>query len=77
LKEGDDRVIGTCGYHVWAKPHFRAEIGYELAREYWGQGIMQEAIRSLLTFGFAKMALNRVEAHFCRETWLRLVFWKS
>lgn len=67
LKEGDDRVIGTCGYHAWLRPHFRAEIGYELAREYWGQGIMQEAIRSLLTFGFNEMKLNRVEAHVLPE----------
>lgn len=63
LKEGADRVIGTCGYHAWARSHFRAEIGYELAREYWGQGIMREAVQSLLAFGFAEMALNRVEAH--------------
>lgn len=63
LKEGADRVIGTCGYHAWARSHFRAEIGYELARAYWGQGIMREAVQSLLAFGFAEMALNRVEAH--------------
>ncbi len=63
LKDGPDRVIGTCGYHAWAKTYFRAEIGYELAREYWGQGLMREAIQALLTFGFAEMRLNRVEAH--------------
>jgi ribosomal-protein-alanine N-acetyltransferase len=64
LKSGDAAgvVIGTCGYHAWAKAHFRAEIGYELARDYWGQGIMAEAIKALLAFGFEQMALNRVEA---------------
>lgn len=64
LKSGDAAgvVIGTCGYHAWAKDHFRAEIGYELARDYWGQGIMAEAVKALLTFGFEQMALNRVEA---------------
>jgi [ribosomal protein S5]-alanine N-acetyltransferase len=62
-KEGGDRVIGTCGYHAWVNSQFRAEMGYELAREYWGQGIMREAIQELLTFGFTQMALNRVDAH--------------
>ena len=55
-------VIGTCGYHAWAKSHHRAEIGYELARSYWGQGVMAEAISALLAFGFVDMDLNRVEA---------------
>jgi [ribosomal protein S5]-alanine N-acetyltransferase len=55
-------VIGTCGYHAWVKTHQRAEIGYELARSYWGQGVMAEAISALLAFGFAEMGLNRVEA---------------
>lgn len=64
LKSGDaaGRVIGTCGYHAWAKDHFRAEIGYELAGDYWGRGIMAEAIEALLAFGFEEMALNRIEA---------------
>jgi [ribosomal protein S5]-alanine N-acetyltransferase len=55
-------VIGTCGYHAWVKTHQRAEIGYELARSHWGQGVMAEAISALLAFGFAEMGLNRVEA---------------
>jgi ribosomal-protein-alanine N-acetyltransferase len=63
LKDGADRVIGTCGYHAWMKSYFRAEIGYELAREYWGQGLMGEAIQALLTFGFDEIRLNRIEAH--------------
>jgi ribosomal-protein-alanine N-acetyltransferase len=55
-------VIGTCGYHAWVKTHRRAEIGYELARSCWGQGVMAEAINALLAFGFEEMDLNRVEA---------------
>jgi [ribosomal protein S5]-alanine N-acetyltransferase len=64
LKSGEaaGEIIGTCGYHAWIKDHFRAEIGYELARDYWGQGITSEAIKALLAFGFEEMALNRVEA---------------
>lgn len=31
----ESRVIGTCGFHGWAKHHYKAEIGYELTPEYW------------------------------------------
>lgn len=58
----EDVVIGTCGFHAWAKLHARAEIGYELAQAYWGQGLMAEAIKAILDFGFENMDLNRIEA---------------
>jgi ribosomal-protein-alanine N-acetyltransferase len=56
------RLVGTCGFHRWQPDHSHAEVGYELGRAYWGQGIMREAIRRVLAFGFSEMALNRVEA---------------
>lgn len=57
-----NKMIGTCGY-VWWKPQHRvAEIAYALARPYWGQGLMTEAIHEVLRFGFEEMELNRVEA---------------
>ena len=67
LKSGPDanRLIGTCGFHRWQPDHYRAEIGYELARAYWDQGIMRTALKSILDFGFVKMNLNRIEA----EVW--------
>ena len=44
------------------KPHFRAEIGYDLAPAFWGQGVMPEAVGAVLTFGFTTMGLHSVEA---------------
>jgi ribosomal-protein-alanine N-acetyltransferase len=58
----DDWVIGMVGYNYWIRADYRASIGYDLARAYWGRGIMPEAVRAMLDFGFARMALNRVEA---------------
>ncbi len=55
-------LIGTCGYCRWDQHHCRAEIGYDLWIDYWGRGIMPEAIRALIQFGFEKMNLNRIEA---------------
>jgi ribosomal-protein-alanine N-acetyltransferase len=37
-------------------------VGYELAREAWGQGYMRETLLAVLGFGFVQMQLNRVEA---------------
>lgn len=62
LKNGDDTVIGMCGYNYWAQRDFRGSVGYDLARVYWRQGIMTEAVREVVKFGFEHMALNRIEA---------------
>ena len=55
------RVIGTAGFVAWAPVHARAEIGYAMGRAYWGRGLMTEAVRAILRFGFEHMGLNRIE----------------
>lgn len=62
-RHDDPRPIGTCGYHRWSAVDARAEIGFDLAPAYWRQGIMTEALRRVLAYGFADMQLNRVQAH--------------
>jgi len=61
LKE-ENKVIGTCGYHNWNKRHLRAEIGYELSMDSWGQGYMNEALKAIIGYGYEIMNLNRIEA---------------
>jgi [ribosomal protein S5]-alanine N-acetyltransferase len=56
-----DTVIGTCGY-MFHKPSFRAELGYDLARPYWGRGIMTEALQAIIRFGFEELGVNRFQA---------------
>lgn len=60
--KADRKFIGTCGFGNWITYHHRAEIGYALARPYWSQGYMTEAVRAVLSFGFDEMQLNRIEA---------------
>ena len=56
-------LLGTCGYQDWRKgQNTRAEIGYDLGKTYWGQGLMQEALQAVIPFGFAHMRLQRIEA---------------
>lgn len=60
--------IGTCGLEAgYAPEHARAELGYVLAREFWGRGLMPEAVRAVVRFGFSRMDLNRVEARCIAE----------
>jgi ribosomal-protein-alanine N-acetyltransferase len=44
------------------KEHRRAEIGYDLLPALWGRGVMHEALRAILRFGFTEMELHSTEA---------------
>ena len=51
--ESINQFIGTCGYHCLELGKIRkAEIGFDLSKQVWGQGLMKEAISVLLHFGF-------------------------
>lgn len=57
-----DEVIGTCAYSGWCSEHRRAEIGYALRTDRWGEGVMAEVLPALIQFGFDTMGLHRIEA---------------
>jgi [ribosomal protein S5]-alanine N-acetyltransferase len=56
------RLIGTIGFHAWSQKNKRAEIGYELHPDYWGNGYAKEAVNTVLEYGFQEMNLNRIGA---------------
>lgn len=58
----ENKVIGLFGFHYWNKYHRRAEVGYDLNRAFWGQGIASETLRAMLNFGFEQMNLNHIYA---------------
>ncbi|MBP1704809.1 MAG: N-acetyltransferase yoaa [Chloroflexi bacterium] len=58
------QLIGSLGFYRWLdEPCPQAEIGYDLAPEWWGRGLMTEALQAILDFGFRRMELARVEAY--------------
>jgi RimJ/RimL family protein N-acetyltransferase len=57
----DDKVVGSVGIHKLKRGH-KAEIGYWLGREYWGQGIMTDAVKRVTAFAFTKWKLHRLYA---------------
>ena len=57
-----DNIIGTIGIMAYIPPYRTCEIGYSLSHEYWGQGIMTEAVSLLTRSLFTALPLNRIEA---------------
>ena len=60
--KGEDTVIGSCTLFAFNFDFHYAEIGYDLHRNYWGQGIASEAVSAVLTYGFTELDLHRIEA---------------
>jgi RimJ/RimL family protein N-acetyltransferase len=61
------QVIGSCGIRMAMAHAQKAELGYELHPDYWGQGYATEAARSLLAFGFETLHLQHVWAQCIAE----------
>lgn len=53
---------GAGGLNNLSREHKKAEIGFWLLTEFWGQGIMQEVIPLICNYGFDQLNLHRIEA---------------
>jgi ribosomal-protein-alanine N-acetyltransferase len=58
----DNLFLGTCGFTGWKWHFFSGQIGYELARPFWRQGVMTEALTAVIHLAFTQLHLNRIEA---------------
>lgn len=59
----NDQIVGSIGLHIQADILKKnAEIGYWLAEEYWGKGIMIEAIDQIVNYGFSNLDIVRIFA---------------
>lgn len=56
-----DAMIGAIGFTTESQS-MRAELHYDLAKEYWGQGITTEAIAAAVHYAFDVLGAVRVEA---------------
>ena len=55
-----EECVGLVGFKNYEPENRRIEIGYWLAQKAQGQGIMTCAVKSLLSFAFNTMKINRV-----------------
>ena len=61
LKE-NPKMIGIIGHYKIKPENYRAEIGYMILPEYYGKGIVTEAIKVIVQYGFEQMKLHSIEA---------------
>lgn len=61
--EIDGALAGGVGIHplddIFCK---NAEMGYWLAEEYWGKGLMTQAVKEMVAYGFENFEIDRIFA---------------
>jgi ribosomal-protein-alanine N-acetyltransferase len=64
IRTAEDHLIGACGFNDFqmGKSH-RAEIGYWLAKPFWGQGIMTAVVRRPCQYAIEEFGLVKIIAH--------------
>ena len=59
----DNMVLGSIGIFRQGNIHRQtAELGYYIAEEYWGKGIMTEAVKQICAYVFANSDIIRIYA---------------
>lgn len=64
IRDESEFLIGGCGFDSLqiGKSH-RAELGYWLAKPYWGRGIMTAVVRRLCELAIAEFEVTKITAH--------------
>lgn len=62
IRKSDGQLIGVIG--LFGKPEFpqKEEVGYWLARDFWGRGIMKKALQVVTNIAVEKYEIIRLEA---------------
>lgn len=60
--KGDNKLIGTICFWNFDMENNIVEMGYELLPEFQGKGIMTEAIKRVIDFGFQDMGAKAIAA---------------
>ena len=59
----DDKVVGSIGIFRQGNIHSQtAELGYYIAEEYWGKGIMTEVVKQICEYVFGDSDIIRIYA---------------
>jgi len=57
-----NKAVGTCGFPSWDRYNEKVELSYNILGIYHNQGIVTQAIKSILWYCFNIMKLKRVES---------------
>lgn len=58
--DAEEETIGFCGLHEIDHFHGRAEVGIRIGKEFWGKGYGQDAVRTLVDYGFRLLNLRKI-----------------
>lgn len=61
--KGNDKMIGSICLWNFSEDEKIGEVGYDLKPKFHGQGIMTEALKTIMNFGFEKLKLEKIEAY--------------
>ena len=64
LKEKPEQVIGDISIVEIHEEDLSCEIGYVLGKNYWGRGVMTEALKAVLGFCFTQAGFQKVRARY-------------
>lgn len=67
VQKSDGIKMGTCGFHCLDTIHKVIDIGYDLKKEYWGNGYMQEAVKASINYLLLNFDIHRIDAHIYYE----------
>ena len=56
------QFVGDCGLRVLESDQRLGQVGYTIARSFWGQGFATEAVVALTGYAFASFPLHRITA---------------
>ncbi|WP_068614052.1 GNAT family N-acetyltransferase [Paenibacillus tuaregi] len=62
IESESNTIIGSCGFNALDFENAKAEIGYDLHKDYWGKGYIPEALSCLIEYAFHGLNLHRIEA---------------
>ena len=64
IRDETEFLLGGCGFDSLqiGKSH-RAELGYWLAKPYWGRGIMSAVVHRLCNLAIAEFGVTKITAH--------------
>lgn len=60
--KNNSKITGTICLWNFSKNNKTAEVGYDLDPEFQGKGIMNEALKMVVDFGFNELRLHKIEA---------------
>ena len=60
--KGSPKMIGIIGHYKIQPENFRSEIGYMILPQYHGKGIVTEAVKRVVEYGFEQLQLHSIEA---------------